>query len=77
MAAIRTPSKFPLFRNLISDILNRLSGFEEWTFGCVPPTANKDASKISRSVTKDYRYQSYIARNDPQWLHALIASEAR
>ncbi|KAF3603474.1 hypothetical protein F2Q69_00033979 [Brassica cretica] len=37
---------------------------------------NRCAHEIALSVTRDHRYQSYIARGGPFWLRALTLEEA-
>ncbi|KAG2288799.1 hypothetical protein Bca4012_030291 [Brassica carinata] len=40
-----------------------------WSFG-------RAASAIATSVTRDRRYQSYIARGDPGWFRRILEEEA-
>ena len=42
----------------------------------VEPDSNRAASLIASSVTKEHRYQSYVASGGPSWLQALLNQEA-
>lgn len=74
--AISYPQQFPLFRNILYDIQHFLHTFEDWRIEFVSVSENRVANSIAESVTKDHRYQSYIARDEPSWLAGLIHSEA-
>ena len=47
----------------------------EWKVSSVKRVANKAAFMIARSVTKERRYQSYVAQGSPSWLRSLLAEE--
>lgn len=70
--AILHPQHFLLFRHLTAPILHLLNSFEYWSLMHVPESGNRCASSIALSVTKEHRYQSYIARDGRVWLHALM-----
>ncbi|XP_048622987.1 uncharacterized protein LOC125592036 [Brassica napus] len=54
-------------RQLITANLNSLKGFVDWIVEHVVPDNNKVASLIAASVTKEHRYQSYVASGGPSW----------
>ena len=54
-------------RQLITANLNSLKGFVYWIVEHVVPDNNKVASLIAASVTKEHRYQSYVASGGPSW----------
>lgn len=57
-------------------ILNSLKGFADWRVEHVVPDNNKVASLIAASVSKEQRYQSYVASGGPSWLRAMLSHEA-
>ncbi|CAL9218370.1 unnamed protein product [Arabidopsis halleri] len=38
---------------------------------------NRVAKEIATSITRDHRYQSYIAREGPMWLQEIITEESK
>ncbi|XP_048632395.1 uncharacterized protein LOC125607006 [Brassica napus] len=61
----------------VSNIINsKLQLLSAWRFDHVPPERNSIALRIAVSVTSEHRYQSYVARDGPAWLHQAIAREA-
>lgn len=74
--AINSPSLFPSLAVDISRILRSLHNFDQCQMLLIPAEANSIAEMIALSVTKDRRYQSYIAQGGPHWLSSTIRSEA-
>lgn len=61
----------------ISDVIrSKLQLLRGWSLDYVLPARNSIASKISESVTSEHRYQSYVVRNGPSWLHQAITRES-
>lgn len=59
---------------LVSEIFHRLKGFREWRLEHVGQDRNRVASLIA--ITRDHRYQSYVATGGPSWLQGLLDQEA-
>lgn len=59
--AIKQPSRFPRFRQVLLNIQRCINSFTDFKLEHVPLDANKVSSLITKSVTRDRRYQSYIA----------------
>lgn len=74
--AIIHPHQYPMFRHIISQIRDALDTLEEWRIECIPYGINRCAQAIAVSVTRDYRYQSYIAREGPSWIRSLLNEDA-
>lgn len=70
------PNRFPAFRSIIESIMLSLQYFESWSLEHVVPERNQVAGLIATSVTRDHRYQSYVARGGPFWLQSIINKEA-
>lgn len=75
--AINEPQSFPDMALLISLTLRSLHKFDHCQVRLVPEVINLIALEIALSVTKDRRYQSYIARGGPSWLAPAIRNQAR
>lgn len=58
------------------EIHNALLTFEMGCFNLVSMEANTLAKDIATSVTRDHRYQSYVAFKGPAWLEERILQEA-
>ncbi|XP_010424126.1 PREDICTED: uncharacterized protein LOC104709170 [Camelina sativa] len=74
--AINSPTAWPRFSLLLSNIHENLSKFGSWRATQVASTANSVAMAISKSVTRDGRLQSYLSLGGPSWLHHQVRSEA-
>ncbi|KAH0891870.1 hypothetical protein HID58_054299 [Brassica napus] len=55
----------------------QLTNFSLWNSSYAHLEGNRCAHEIALSVTRDHRYQSYIARGGPFWLRALTLEEAK
>ncbi|KAG7542810.1 hypothetical protein ISN45_Aa07g027620, partial [Arabidopsis thaliana x Arabidopsis arenosa] len=56
-------------------IKQALPGFSKYRIKLSSPQANHVARSIAKSVTKDGRFQSYLAMGGPAWLHSRIEQE--
>ncbi|XP_048599635.1 uncharacterized protein LOC125579819 [Brassica napus] len=74
--AILMPEKFLGYQDLLGYICFKLTNFNLWNISYVHLEGNRCAHEIALSVTRDHRYQSYIARGGPFWLRALTLEEA-
>lgn len=74
--ALLHPEKYPHLRGLVHPIINALQYFQEWSLEHVAPERNRVAQVIATSVTRDHRYQSYVATGGPRWLNDCIRREA-
>ncbi|KAH0883486.1 hypothetical protein HID58_059582 [Brassica napus] len=60
----------------VSHALSAISSIRDAKISYVPSSCNLIANLIAVSVTRDQRYQSYVARNGPAWLATQIGQEA-
>ncbi|KAL0838037.1 hypothetical protein Bca101_089927 [Brassica carinata] len=74
--ALISPEKFPNVSYVLSRLRRIANDFEHFQVLLSPPDINSVALSISLSVTKDRRYQSYLARGGPSWLSSYLRSEA-
>ncbi|XP_048611532.1 uncharacterized protein LOC125585866 [Brassica napus] len=74
--ALTSPWLFPNLSLDISRILRLMHNFDLCQIMVVSDQTNFVATEIASSVTKDGRYQSYIATGGPRWLSSNIRSEA-
>lgn len=74
--AILQPHNYPMFRHIISQIRDLLGTLGDWHIDCISGQCNRCAQDIAASVIRDHRYQSYIAREGPSWLHHLLSEDA-
>ncbi|KAL0786050.1 hypothetical protein Bca101_002296 [Brassica carinata] len=65
-----------LFGDMLNSIRRQLQSFRLWSIAFVRKEGNLCVDAIALSVTRDHRYQSYIARAGPSWLNQLITAEA-
>ncbi|CAN6989146.1 unnamed protein product, partial [Brassica rapa subsp. trilocularis] len=67
----------PHLSSTIAHVSNLLNQFNHCSVVVVEAGANRVASEIAVSVTRDGRYKSYVARGGPSWLTRIIQEEAR
>lgn len=65
----------PLESELVAKIFSCLSSLKEWKIELTSVGCNKAATSIADSVTRDRRYQSYVASGGPTWLRSLLQLE--
>ena len=70
------PEKFHVFQTLISGISRMLHALFPWSLEHTPESRNPVAAEIAESVTRDSKFQSYVARSGPHWLPSFILQEA-
>ncbi|CAF1926145.1 unnamed protein product, partial [Brassica napus] len=63
--ALTSPACFPNVSYRVSRLLRKANEFEQFQVLLTPPGINSIALSIALSVTKDRRYQSYLARGGP------------
>ncbi|XP_010472251.1 PREDICTED: uncharacterized protein LOC104751896 [Camelina sativa] len=73
--AITNPHNWPRFGLLLQEIQQLIEGFESWDCETVGRSANQAAVAIAKSVTRENRFQSYLALGGPSWLHDLISAD--
>ncbi|KAL0887179.1 hypothetical protein Bca101_011162 [Brassica carinata] len=71
------PYHFSEVSGIVKAINNQLNKIGTWSLDHALPARNEVASAIAVSVTRDRRYQSYIAHNAPVWLQSLLTLEAQ
>ena len=64
------------FPGVVQSINQLLNGINGWSLNHALQERNEAAATIAVSVTRDRRYQSYMAQHEPAWLHHLLALEA-
>ncbi|XP_013639526.1 PREDICTED: uncharacterized protein LOC106344760 [Brassica oleracea var. oleracea] len=64
------------FTGVVQSINQLLNGINGWSLNHALQERNEAAATIAVSVTRDRRYQSYMAQHEPAWLHHLLALEA-
>ncbi|KAL0697544.1 hypothetical protein Bca4012_053666 [Brassica carinata] len=60
----------------VSHALSAIYSIGDAKISYVSSSCNLIANLIALSVTRDHRYQSYVARNGPAWLATQIGQEA-
>lgn len=74
--ALSIPDRFPNLGFEISKSLRLMHDFDQCQLSLVPSVVNIIAEDIAVSVTRDHRYQSYIATGGPSWLSSMINLQA-
>lgn len=64
------------FTGVVQSINQLLNGINGWSLDHALQERNEAAAAIAVSVTRDRRYQSYMAQHEPAWLHQLLSLEA-
>ncbi|KAH0903057.1 hypothetical protein HID58_042560 [Brassica napus] len=64
------------FTGVVQSINQLLNGINGWSLNHALQERNEAAATIVVSVTRDRRYQSYMAQHEPAWLHHMLALEA-
>ena len=75
VGSVNRPKAWPAFRGYGEKLRGVLNNVTDWMVSSVKREANKAAFMIARSVTKEMRYQSYVAQGSPSWLRSLLAEE--
>lgn len=74
---ISQPRDWPRYRNLLDKVHALMNGFDECDILLVRPAANSVARAIARSITRDGRFQFYMAFGGPVWLHNQVLDDVR
>lgn len=77
VSSINKPKAWPAFRAYGEEMRTTLNKVSDWKVALVTRAENKSAFLIARSVTKEKRMHSYVARGSPFWLRNLLGNEAR
>ncbi|CAH8365278.1 unnamed protein product [Eruca vesicaria subsp. sativa] len=77
LLAVKKPSNWPRFRCILQRIHQLCNRFPSVAFEAETGDSNRTAREIAKSVLRDGRFQSYLARGGPAWLHNIINREAR
>ena len=75
VGSVNKPKAWPAFWAYGEKLRDALNKVKDWKVSSVKIVANKAAFMIARSVTKERRYQSYVAQGSPSWLRSLLAEE--
>lgn len=75
VGAVNRPKAWPDFRAYRVELHDVLANVVEWEVCPVKRAANRPTFLIARSVTKDRRYQSYVAQGSPAWIRRLLVDE--
>ena len=76
LEALQDPLSCPHLSNTIAHVSKLLNQYLHCHVLVVKECANGVANEIAVSVTRDRRYQSYVARGGPSWLSRIIQEEA-
>ncbi|XP_033146231.1 uncharacterized protein LOC103863321 [Brassica rapa] len=74
--AIKAPSRWPRYRDLLQRIMGFKGTFDSLEFEGEKAVANSVTRDIAKSVLRNGRFQSYLAMGGPAWLHDRIARDA-
>lgn len=77
VGATTRPEAWPSFGFESNLVMNSIQRFVEWNLEFVLRCANRGASFIAQSVTREHRSQSYVAVGSPFWLLDMFDSERR
>ncbi|KAG7583258.1 Reverse transcriptase domain [Arabidopsis suecica] len=77
LRALDQPEAWPKYSSLLNQIAQVIRVMRDVGFKISSPKANSLAKDIACSVVRDGRYNSYIARGGPAWLHDRIEEERR
>ncbi|XP_010474056.1 PREDICTED: uncharacterized protein LOC104753510 [Camelina sativa] len=75
IAYMQRPQVWPSFKWEIEELGKLLEGFLEWNLVLEESSANREATLIAQSVTRDNRINSYVAESSPSWLRELFENE--
>lgn len=76
MKTLFSPLLYPHLSQGISRILRSMNSFDQSLVTNAPKEANSIALQVASSVTRDQRFQSYMANGGPNWLSSSITAEA-
>ncbi|CAF1833555.1 unnamed protein product [Brassica oleracea var. botrytis] len=73
--AVLRPKAWPAFRYQETELRKALEKINVWSLCGVTARLNRCAAKVANSVTMEMRYQSYVARGAPGWMHDLLEAD--
>lgn len=73
--AVNRLRAWPAFRGMGVELGEALSNITVWEVAAVQRSSNRAVFLIARSVTKEKRFQSYVAQGSLLWLNSLVAEE--
>lgn len=73
-AAVR-PKAWPSFSSQSDEIHKALERINGWKLVLTNKEANRGASLIASSITRDLRLHSYVAVGFPSWLHGMFGND--
>ncbi|KAG7543484.1 Reverse transcriptase domain [Arabidopsis thaliana x Arabidopsis arenosa] len=77
VCALELPNDWPKYRSLLNKISQVIQVMRDVKFKISSPKANTLARDIACSVTREGRFNSYLAAGGPAWLHERIEEERR
>ncbi|KAG7536410.1 Reverse transcriptase domain [Arabidopsis suecica] len=77
VGALERPKEWPKYRSILNKISQAIQVMRDVKFKISSPKANTLAKAIACSVTRDGRFNSYLASGGPAWLHTRIEEERR
>lgn len=75
--AMKKPHLWPVIRFQTDELSRLLALIEESQLLWVSPGENRGAAFIAQSVTRQRRFQSYVANGHPEWLFEFFVNESR
>lgn len=73
--AVTKPRAWPAFRYEGVELRKALDLIQEWDVQVVNSKVNRCAHAIARSVTREKKYQSYVAQVSPRWLKEMFEED--
>ena len=73
--AMNKPGEWPALRGHLDALLDLTLDKPHWYMAMELRQCNTGANEIAKSVITGLRWQSYVAKGPPQWLHYLFDSE--
>ncbi|ESQ56144.1 hypothetical protein EUTSA_v10026817mg [Eutrema salsugineum] len=75
IGAVNRPPAWPSFKHQSKELLSILGSILEWKVVLEPYEANGGANLIAQNVTREDRWQSYIAYGFPRWLKEFFVNQ--
>lgn len=75
--AVKKPFEWPALSHHGQEIKIRLGGLKDFQLRYVTTEENRGATFIAQSVTRQGRFQSYVANGPPSWLFEFFVNESR
>ncbi|KAG2304115.1 hypothetical protein Bca52824_032766 [Brassica carinata] len=75
--AVKKPFEWPALSHHGQEIKIRLGGLKDFQLRYVTTEENRGATFIAQSVTRQGRFQSYVANGPPSWIFEFFVNESR